>query len=134
MLESLFYPPTGVPQIDAEHRAIAELVEKIYSAADAEEGDAVALLAIELERMVAEHFATEERLMDAIGYPDRERHRRAHRQYLAGARAQVAALAESGVTPLLLRWCTNLDLWFRSHVLDEDLWLGTALVDAGRRP
>ena len=133
MLASRLYPPTGVAQIDAEHREIAELAEQLDAAAFRDDGERAARLAAELEQAVIDHFATEERLMDEIAYRDRERHLAAHRRYLAGMRGQVESLSLSGLTPALLRWSRNLDAWFRLHVIEEDLWLGTAVVDAGRR-
>ena len=124
------YPPTGVPQIDAQHRAIAALVAQVEEAISDGERERAVHLVVELEAEVTAHFATEERLMQGIDFPAAARHMAAHRHFLAGLRNNAEAMRAGSITPALLRWLTSLDIWFREHVIAEDLWLAVALTDA----
>jgi hemerythrin-like metal-binding protein len=82
----------------------------------------------EVARLVAEHFAHEERPMKASGYPDPRRHADAHRLFVADLRASQVELAKNGVSEKFRRWLTGRALdWFRFHIVTHDVSLGLFL-------
>jgi len=69
----------GVPELDAQHRRLVELINDFHGAQEA--GSGVATLFGVLNGLVAcaeQHFAAEERRMEETHYPDLLRHRREH--------------------------------------------------------
>lgn len=114
---------TGHPDLDREHR---ELID-----------DANDLLALVKRRApwpellesarrmrdhCALHFQNEDRILRAARYPDRDRHRRAHRRVLAEMNGILAEL-EAASTPTRLEWELALSLrgLLVDHLLRNDL-------------
>ncbi|NPB08449.1 MAG: hemerythrin family protein [Aquificae bacterium] len=72
----------GIPEIDAQHRKLVEMLNEFYR--ELEEGheeEAVRRFFGELGRYVEEHFRYEERFMEEIGFPELENHKKTHRLF-----------------------------------------------------
>lgn len=115
---------TGDDQVDAERRALYELVAEMDRRVTA--GDTSELVDESLLRVLAyaqEHFGHEEELMARVGYPDLERHQQLHREFAAEAeRLSIERLAgvhfsASGLTEFMHGWLNN-------HVSTEDRQIG----------
>lgn len=76
-------PRLGHPLIDRQHRRIEAVGRRMMRAAAA--GHGLAELG-ELMRVTERHFATEERLMQGIAYPEMAGHRALHQGVLADMR------------------------------------------------
>ena len=84
---------SGQPEIDVQHRMLFAMANEYFAVAlnpHAKPDDALTLLA-SLLRELASHFEFEELLLEQIGYPKVEEHRRIHRELLTKA----ATLRES---------------------------------------
>lgn len=73
----------GVEAVDAQHRYLFEIINNMQG--KLAQGKPVWALEDGLDSMrtyARYHFETEERLLDEHGYPEREIHRQAHREFL----------------------------------------------------
>lgn len=73
----------GVEAIDSQHRSLFEKLKDIERATAAGDGHRIAedIIAF-MDTYVAEHFEMEEALMERVGYPDLEEHRRQHQLFI----------------------------------------------------
>lgn len=78
---------TGHPVIDDEHRKIVESINAVWSALESEDHDRCATLLDAFLRICTEHFATEERLLADLDYPDLADHKVFHQELIIKAKA-----------------------------------------------
>lgn len=113
---------TGHAGIDAQHRTLFSKAAALVAAIDAgrEEGEVKALLGF-LGAYVAEHFADEEGLMRAAGFPGLEEHAAIHRR-LERRLVEVAAAWEAhGATPALSADVrAMMSGWVTIHIGEKD--------------
>lgn len=112
----------GVPEIDADHRILVELLNRASEAVDHDE--ALSILG-DLECYAEQHFEREERLMEAHAYEFLDEHRREHQLLFFDVKNFIEDLmAGKGqigdVTEFLRKWLLN-------HIAGEDRLLGTAI-------
>ncbi len=108
----------GHPQIDRQHRHIAEVVNRLVNLCV--EGGSQADLSRELIHIndyVDYHFSTEERLMQQIGYPDLKRHIMLHEQF----RERLSSWMLNPQNRQLEEITDYLANWFVDHILHEDM-------------
>jgi len=113
---------TGHAGIDAQHRTLFAKASELVSAIEA--GRHVAevkhLLGF-LTDYVAEHFAAEERLMKAAGYPGAEGHAVIHRRIERRLVEVATAWHEHGATPALLADVRAMMTgWVTIHIGEKD--------------
>jgi hemerythrin len=121
----------GIPSLDAQHRELVERFERFLSAcAQAEERafEELRRLLDFLASYSVDHFAREERLMEAVAYPRLGAHREQHLRF----RSQLAALRavlDRGRAPvaLLVRTRKFVLAWLIHHVRGEDRAAGDSL-------
>jgi len=103
---------TGNDEIDGQHRSLFALASELQNAIASEntEEDAVADCVWRLTDYVVQHFADEEELMEAAGYPELPVHRSLHQQ-LTGETMRLTArfmndepLTAAELGPLVTRW------------------------------
>jgi hemerythrin-like metal-binding protein len=112
---------TGIREVDMQHRELLLQVAALEGAARAGDlqkaDDALAYL----ERYAVEHFATEERIMRDLGYPELDAHRSLHLGFVAQLGRRKAAHAEARSPAVLLvelgRW---MEAWLAEHVMGAD--------------
>jgi len=105
---------------ETQHRRLFELL-------DALAGDAnLAAVLGELHRYAEDHFAVEEAYMEAIAFPERSSHRRAHDKF----RKQLAELSEAGISVEDTRAMTAMFLreWLTRHIYGTDKRLEAFIV------
>lgn len=112
----------GVPEIDADHRILVELLNRASEAVDRDE--ALSILG-ELESYAGHHFEREEQLMEAHEYEFMDEHRREHQNLFFDVKNHIEDLMDgkgqiAGVTEFLRKWLLN-------HIAGEDRLLGTAI-------
>ena len=82
---------TGIEEIDAQHHQLIEIYNELVEALKAGRANrAMDTILARLYRYTKEHFATEERLLEATNYPRLESHGRAHAQLLLSLRKFIA--------------------------------------------
>jgi hemerythrin len=119
----------GVPSLDSEHRILAaqvDAIERVSSRGDASPHELQDLLQRLVEE-AAEHFAAEQDLMRATGYPDREAHAREHDRLLQHVSALLSSHA-SGRAPITLFTARSLREWLEQHIEGSDRALGEYLL------
>eukprot|EP00906_Rhabdomonas_costata_P009494 RCo013425 len=110
----------GVPLIDYQHRHLFEMIEEVRRCYV--EGRPGALTLRALKGMVsycAEHFESEELLLQMIEYPKLAEHQQVHRMFVAKALSFVAAYKDGSLDLAeMLRIVTD---WLISHVMSADV-------------
>ncbi|QFY90081.1 hemerythrin family protein [Magnetovirga frankeli] len=136
----------GIPELDAQHERIAELVNAIQgeiqrhqegsAAARAETAPAccrqVRRLMQGLARQIDQHFCTEEGMMAQCGYPDTQNHRLEHRLMLAEFMGLFRSIC-AGEACLKPSDLVALEHWFIGHLASDDLSFARFLKQAPLR-
>lgn len=110
----------GVAHIDAQHKKLVSLLNQMHRSMC--EGAGVAILDNVLSQLISytrEHFAEEERLMQAARYPEFESHRAEHRNLTEKVIAFQQEF-QSGKTTMTLKVMTFLKEWLQHHILFSD--------------
>ena len=68
----------GVPALDDDHRVLIDLIEQIVAEPFKDSAAVIGTLLATLVDWTGFHFAREERMMEAIRFPDYRDHKRAH--------------------------------------------------------
>lgn len=109
---------TGVPEIDRQHRELFDWLAELESATSDRRMMTSVYALTRLVQYTRSHFATEEALMRACGYPRIDAHMAEHAELCRKlARLQAAAVSEdtSGETISVLR------SWLIDHVMGVDM-------------
>lgn len=120
----------GVPTLDDQHRQLVEIVNKFEEALQRGKGSRqVTAILNDLLGYTQEHFATEERLLAAAGYPQLKLHQSQHRQLLQKIeRFQYEYGAGRRITAELHEFLTY---WLVNHIQRDDRAYVAALVPQG---
>jgi hemerythrin len=122
----------GIEEIDAQHKVLVGLVNRLYDETIIHQSDISVLDGIlnELVEYTIIHFAVEESLFRIFDYPATEVHTRHHNEL----KAQVLELqgklrrGEATVNTKLLVFLKN---WLQHHIIDEDKLYGPFLIEQG---
>lgn len=109
----------GVPELDAQHRHLIGLINRLESAIreGATDGITEEILS-QLVNYVRFHFATEERFMAENSYVKTDQHADLHYWMIHKVAREVAQLkTERAITPINL--LTFLRKWLVEHIQDE---------------
>nr|WP_043743425.1 hemerythrin family protein [Paramagnetospirillum magneticum] len=128
----------GVADLDAEHRAMLELLNSLEAGLEGGDDDGVADAMRDLVGLMSEHFSREEDLLSGIGCPSFYAHRDGHdaiadRIHLLRRRYLVAvdSGARRDVASALLNF-TRISLL--DHILTEDHAMGRRMSPAAIQP
>ena len=121
----------GHADIDAQHAAILDEVERLAAHVSADDAPALEAALGRLWDLVLEHFAAEESLMFAHAYPERAAHASAHHLFLRELRDVQVELAERGLTDdAAARARRRIPEWFEFHNERNDAPLARFLARA----
>ncbi|MFO1012571.1 MAG: bacteriohemerythrin [Caulobacteraceae bacterium] len=110
----------GVEAMNAEHREILDLMNKIYDArAAGRDGVIINGLVSQLGVCCTKHFADEERYMAQIGYPELESHKLLHKKLLLTFGEHAAQIKDAGGKPTDA-FFNFLKFWLSSHIKGID--------------
>lgn len=121
-------------EIDEHHRHLFSLVNELHVAILARKGRAEAEMALEwLVAHSQEHFAAEERLMQAGGYPRCQAHKEEHDRLLRqlGELERKFRQSRSGVAPDMLAFLVRD--WLAGHILGMDKEYALSLAPLAHR-
>ena len=124
-------PKIGVPEIDAQHAALIDLVNRLHQAmSQGEDRNTLEGIIAELIEQTQAHFAYEEQLMQQTGYPQYQSHKAAHEKLLQHITALGAQFRNGD---LLLSFAVMMDLkaWATIHIEKSDQPLGVYLSEKG---
>jgi hemerythrin-like metal-binding protein len=119
-----------VPEIDADHRRLLELFNRLGHAV--EDGEPQARIEATLDELISctdWHFQHEERLMEQHGYPDLPAHRAEHAELIESGRALLQGLRQSGAS-LSSQQIESLEHWLTGHIYGTDMAMGRYLAEA----
>ena len=108
----------GIPQLDAQHRKLIELVNAVRTCAQCGDPEGRVPAALEeLHKYAQSHLEREELLLRVRAYPDYEEHKAEHDVY----REKLAALlAKADRRDIMVRISNFLDEWWKYHILKSD--------------
>ncbi len=112
---------TGNDEIDGQHRSLFSLANALQDAVGSEdaEADAVADCVWRLTDYVVQHFADEEEMMEAAGYPELSVHRSLHQQ-LTGETLRLAARFMNDEPLTAAELGPYVAHWLREHIGHAD--------------
>ena len=121
----------NVRQIDDQHKKLVNIVNYLYS--EMQVGNGIASLEMVLPTLInltAEHFAYEEKMMLAKGYPAFASHKAEHESLLEQIHTlQIKLRCEPHVAPTMTM--NFLRDWLVNHILGEDKTCGLFLNSKG---
>jgi hemerythrin len=117
----------GVPQIDAEHRSLFDLVNEFHETYM--RGDSRKEIPVVLNRLITyaeAHFQHEEKLMEEIGYPQIERQRKEHADLVTSIFAinENLATEPAHASRETVRF---IKAWLLDHIVKDDMDIGDFL-------
>jgi len=112
---------TGLGEMDAEHRELIGLGNRVYllSRNACVTADQVFAALEDLTEHTRSHFATEERLMDEVAFPAAAQHRTIHARMLDYL-AEMADLVSAGPLVVAIKLEKFLGSWFIWHMQKDD--------------
>lgn len=112
---------TGQGEMDDEHRELIGLGNRVYLLSRGERVTAEQVFAAleDLTEHTRAHFATEERLMDEVGFPGHEQHRTIHTKMLDYL-AEMADLVGTAPLAVAIKLEKFLGSWFIWHMQKDD--------------
>ncbi len=116
------YMSVGIPRLDSDHRALIGLINRLHDGLRSED-DADALVGV-FDSLIAYaklHFAREEKVMEACGYPEVEAHRAEHARFtdrIYELRDRYTGEPATTATGDLLEY---LKAWLNHHILIQDM-------------
>jgi hemerythrin-like metal-binding protein len=121
-------------ELDAQHIELFRRLRDAAVALDATKAAAEEAVAA-LADAVFVHLADEERLMEETLYPERVRHRAAHKLFVADLMQVRDELAASGATAAVAGWVRERGAeWLRFHIRVNDGPFGVYLARRRRHP
>ncbi|UCH75283.1 MAG: hemerythrin family protein [Rhodospirillales bacterium] len=105
----------GDDHLDEQHRGLILLINRLDS------GVSVPTALDELQIYVDEHFREEERMLEAVDYPDLAAHKRQHAAFEEWLEASRQACRSGEVVGLLRESISSyLKTWLVNHILVSD--------------
>jgi hemerythrin len=122
----------GHPTIDAQHKRLFDLVNEVHAAMLAGKGNEVIGKALSsLVTYVKVHFAAEERVMAACGYPALDQHKLTHEALTQKVMDFQARFAQ-GRTMMTIEVMNFLKSWLTDHIQATDRQYVKYLVTGGK--
>lgn len=120
-----------VSRFDDQHKKLINIMNELHTAMKKGEGQLVlGGIFQSLADYTKEHFAAEEALMEANGYPDLSRHKTAHEQLLGRVvKLQREFMEGNGI--LSINVLNFLRDWLITHIQGEDKKYGRFFNDKG---
>ena len=109
---------TGIELIDEQHKKIVDYINELYEAQQRRDTENTGAIIERLVDYTVQHFADEEALIEAAGYPLVQQHKMVHRRFIDKV-TQLQNQHEMGVDTSadLLKM---LETWLFSHILHHD--------------
>ena len=118
----------GVPAMDAQHKKLVALTNRLYDAMASGQGDDVKKdILAELVTYTRVHFVAEERLMREHGYPDFAAHKALHDELTAKVIELNEKVKEGRMVPSV-SLSNFLKDWLVDHIVQQDKKYGACIV------
>ena len=117
----------GIVWMDYQHETLIEKINFLYTAILEKKGeDLISETIIFVEDYIANHFALEEKYMEAYSYPERSEHVEAHEQFRRNMQ-DLKSFKNTKSEMLAESLCYDLFEWFKNHIRTIDKKLGIFL-------
>ncbi len=121
----------GIQEIDRQHKQLVSLLNKLFEAMKTGEGrNALSGILKDLVAYAGTHFAAEEKLMQANGYPDYPAHKEKHEKMGQRVQAYVEKF-NAGELNTPIEISNFLKDWLAKHILQTDKAYGPFLNSKG---
>ena len=121
----------GIDEIDAQHRKLVNILNRLFIAVSKREGDQVIAGVLDaLTDYTRTHFALEEQLLHLAQYAELEAHMKEHHKLLEKLHALCRKHLEEE-KPIYFEMLSFLKAWLKEHIQGEDAKYSTALHAAG---
>lgn len=123
----------GVMDVDSQHKELFIKVNDLFNACNAGKGKEYIDNVIKyLEDYVVLHFSSEEKLQKQNNYPEHEKHKAQHDQFISDFQALKEKIEKSGVTGLTIVQLNQVLVdWLINHIRKSDKALGAFLKEKG---
>jgi hemerythrin len=121
----------GVKLLDEQHKRIVDMCNLLISDSEATvRSETISDLLDRLTKYAAEHFRTEEQLLEEYGYPDLARQKVEHKAYRIKIVefCQSATIHEESVPAELRKFLHD---WWIDHILNTDMKYRSFLMERG---
>jgi len=107
----------GVGELDAHHRKLLDLLNKLHDAMlSGKAKSVIGEILRELTDYTVYHFQEEEKLMEKVEYSELEEHKKAHRKFIVSV-GEYNILADKGLEAFLSSGISNfLGDWLKTHI------------------
>ncbi|PLY02707.1 MAG: hemerythrin [Desulfuromonas sp.] len=123
----------GIGEIDKQHKALVDLINRLFSAMQSGAGKDVLEETLNgLVDYTRHHFMTEEILMGNYDFPDVDAHKMEHRKFAEEVEAFRQDF-QSGNTGISIQLISFLRDWLDSHICETDYKYGEYLRGQGAR-
>ena len=110
----------GIVWMDYQHQTLIEKINFLYTAILEKKGeDLIAETIIFVEDYIANHFALEEKYMEAYSYPERYEHVEAHEQFRKNMQ-ELKSFKNAKSELFAESLCYDLFDWFKNHIKKTD--------------
>ena len=119
----------GVEEIDNQHKDLILLDHKLFDIVNRKESLQQVGMAIDfLREYIIEHFQMEERYMEKYDYPDREKHKGKHQEFINDFKTYENIYYENIVEPhMVLELKILINNWLVKHIAKTDKDMGMFL-------
>jgi hemerythrin-like metal-binding protein len=110
----------GVPQLDADHKGLIDVINRVLEAE--RDGGTVKWALGELAAYANSHFVREERMMKKAGYPELAAHRQEHQAFIEWLHSINSVYsADPGAEHYLAETLRDyLQSWLTEHIMKVD--------------
>lgn len=115
----------GIGEIDAEHRSIIEIFQKLYEKMRIREGHELYSEIIEfLDEYVENHLTHEEKYQNEIGYDEIESHKAKHDEFRRILKELKEDKLDTVTNQELIQINQIMKDWLLHHILETDMKIG----------
>ena len=110
----------GVKEIDLQHRGLLDIINRVVASSEKKDDwQSTSAIIDSLITYAYNHFATEERLMSAAGYPELSWHTGLHLEFIRKIFSMSQEVQQKGpaIQKEILSFLVN---WYTHHVLEVD--------------
>lgn len=119
---------TGIDRIDAEHRKLFEIADRVYEILMDEfipdKYDYIVEIINELKDYAVYHFANEEKYMADIGYKKLFSHKVEHHDFIEKLNEYDLSIIDENQKETILGLLDFLNNWLVDHILKNDKQIG----------
>ena len=122
----------GVRELDQQHQQLIKMLNRLIATQGtiATHSETISDILMAMTRYAQTHFKTEERLMEAYGYPGLEKQKMQHRDFRKKT-VGFSTATTFGINQVPEDLLTYLTNWLVHHILEDDMAYRAFFIDKG---